>query len=145
MPQAPLPSDVLDFLRKPNPAVVATIRGDGSPHATPTWYMVEEDGSILLSASRGRARLRFLERDSRLALSVIDGGDWFRHVSMMGVVVRMAPDAGLADIDRLARHYTGRPYDRRDRPRVSVWMRIDSWHGWDPVRNDLWTPASTAA
>ena len=57
----------------------------------------------------------------------------------------MVPDAGLADIDRLARHYTGRPYDRRDRPRVSVWMRIDSWHGWDPVRNDLWTPASTAA
>jgi hypothetical protein len=35
------------------------------------------------------------------------------------------------DIDRLARRYTGNPFRRRDAQRVSAWIEVDRWHGWD--------------
>ena len=37
-PAPPVPPEIEEFLRKPNPAVVATIRPDGSPHSVATWY-----------------------------------------------------------------------------------------------------------
>ena len=43
-------------------------------------------------------------------------------------------DPDLADIDRIARHYTGKPYAQRDRGRVSAWIEIDSWHAWNGGR-----------
>lgn len=46
----------------------------------------------------------------------------------------MYDDEGLADIDRLAQHYTGKPYRNRDRGRVSAWIEVDSWHGWGSPR-----------
>ena len=51
-------------------------------------------------------------------------------MSVQGHVTAMADDDGLVDIDRLSRHYTGHEYPRRDRPRVSVHVTIDRWHGW---------------
>ncbi len=37
MPPVPVPADVDEFLRRPNPAVVGTLRPDGSPHTVVTW------------------------------------------------------------------------------------------------------------
>ena len=48
MPPAPIPPEIEEFLRKPNPAVVATVRPDGSPHSVATWYDLV-DGLILLN------------------------------------------------------------------------------------------------
>jgi PPOX class probable F420-dependent enzyme len=138
MPAGTPPPEVLDFVRRPNHAVLASLRGDGAPHTAPTWYLLEDDGTILLSAAQGRVRLRHLERDARVSLSIIDPGDWHRHVNLMGRIVRLAPDPAIADMDRIARHYTGRDYERRDVPRVSAWLEVDAWHGWDPATNDLW-------
>ena len=67
MPAAPVPPDVEEFLRKPNLAVVATLRPDGSPHTAATWYDLE-DGLVLLNMEDTRLRLRFLRRDPRAAL-----------------------------------------------------------------------------
>jgi hypothetical protein len=44
--------------------------------------------------------------------------------------VSIVDDEGLRDIDRLSQHYTGQPYGSRERPRVSVHVSIDRWHGW---------------
>ncbi len=52
-------------------------------------------------------------------------------------MVEIADEPGLAGIDLLAIHYTGKPYAVRDRPRVSVWFAIDSYHGWGCPRRDL--------
>ena len=46
-PAAPLPAEVEEFLREPHPAVVATLRADGSPHSVPTWYDWT-DGLVLM-------------------------------------------------------------------------------------------------
>ena len=125
----PVPPEVEELLRRPNPAVVATLRPDGSPHTVATWYDWEE-GLVLLNMDESRLRLRFLRRDPRAALTVLDTESWYAHVSLYGRVVRIEDDPDLADIDRLALRYTGRPFRTRDRKRVSAWLRPERWHAW---------------
>ena len=129
MPAAPLPAEITERLSRPNPAVMATIAPDGRPVTVATWYLVEADGTILLNLDAGRARLVHLRHDPRVSLTALDA-DWYTHVSVQGQVVSIADDPDLVDIDRLSRHYTAKPYPVRDRPRVSVHVRIDRWHGW---------------
>ena len=44
---------------------------DGSPHTVVTWYAWEEN-PVLLSMDESRLRLRFMRRDPRVALTVLD-------------------------------------------------------------------------
>jgi PPOX class probable F420-dependent enzyme len=129
MPQPPVPADVDEFLRRPNAAVVASLRSDGAPHTVATWYDWDDD-RVLLNMDESRLRLRFMRRDPRVALTVFDGEDWGRHVSVLGRVVSIEEDVGLRDIDRLAVRYTGEPFRTRDRRRFSAWVEVDAWHGW---------------
>jgi PPOX class probable F420-dependent enzyme len=130
MPPAPVPPDVDEFLRRPNPAVVASLRKDGSPHTVVTWY--DWDGNqVLLNMDESRLRLRFMQRDKRVALTVLDEEDWGRHISLLGTIVALDEDVQLRDIDRLAIRYTGQPFRTRHRRRFSAWMQVDTWHGWD--------------
>ena len=57
MPASPLPPRIVDMLRQPNPAVMATVAADGRPVTVATWYLLEEDGSVLLGLDATRARL----------------------------------------------------------------------------------------
>lgn len=133
MPEPPVPAEIDEFLRDPHPAVVASVRPDGAPHSAATWYDWE-DGRILLNMDENRLRLRFLRADPRVALTVLDSESWYRHVSLLGTVQELRPDEGHVDIDRLSRRYTGEPYRDRVSPRVSAWVRVDRWHGWDSRR-----------
>jgi PPOX class probable F420-dependent enzyme len=130
LPSTPPPRTVLDLLAQPNPAVMATLAADGRPVTVATWYLLEPDGTILLGLDAQRARLDHLRRDPRVSLTALAKDDWYTHVSVQGHVVSIADDENLRDIDRLSRHYTGRPYRNRVRPRVSVHVAIDRWHGW---------------
>jgi PPOX class probable F420-dependent enzyme len=130
MPSAPLPQNVLDLLARPNPAVMATLAADGRAVTVATWYLLEPDATILLGLDAGRARLNHLRRDPRVSLTALADNDWYTHVSVQGHVVSIVEDENLRDIDRLSQHYTGQPYRNRERPRVSVHVEIDRWHGW---------------
>ena len=130
MPGLPLPPEVDEFLRRPNPAVVASLRPDGSPHTVATWYLW--DGArVLLNMDESRLRLRFMRRDPLVALTVLDEGSWYRHVSLLGLVVEIVADEGLADIDRLSRHYSGEPFRDRQSRRFSAWVEPTAWHAWE--------------
>jgi PPOX class probable F420-dependent enzyme len=128
MPTPPLPDELQALLREPHPAVMATLKADGSPLSVATWYLWE-DGQVLVNLDDGRKRLAHLRRDPRVALTVLDS-NWYRHVSLQGRVARLEPDIDLRDIDRIARHYRGEPYPTRDRPRTSAWIEIERWHAW---------------
>jgi len=135
MPTPPLPDRVVDLLRRPNPAVMATIAADGRPVTDATWYLLEDDGRVLLGLDAERARLEHMRREPRISLTVLAADDWYTHVSVQGRVVSIVDDEGLRDIDRLAAHYTGKPYSNRERPRVSAQVEIDRWHGWGALRD----------
>jgi PPOX class probable F420-dependent enzyme len=130
MPRLPLPAEVDAFLRCPNPAVVASLRPNGSPHTAATWYLWEGE-RLLLNMDESRLRLRFMRRDPRVALTALGEASWYRHVSLLGRVAAIVEDKNLEDIDRLAIHYTGEPFSHRDRRRFSAWVGVEAWHAWE--------------
>lgn len=125
----PLPADTIALLRKPNPSTITTLRSDGQPVSTATWYLWEND-KVLVNMDEGRKRLDHIRRDPRVTLTVLDDGDWYTHVTLLGRVTELREDTGLTDIDRLAEHYLGQQYPDRQRPRVSALIEVDRWHGW---------------
>ena len=135
MPTPPLPDDTMDLLRRANPAVIAGAMPDGQPFSVATWYLVEDDGRILVNMDAGRARVQWLRHDGRVALTALEDGAWYTHVSIRGRVVEWKDDDQLADIDRLSRHYGGGAYPNRERPRVSAWIEIEHWHGWGAAKS----------
>ena len=131
----PLPPEAVELLRKANPAVVATLRKDGSPVSVPTWYLWEDD-HVLLNMDEGRVRLQHLRRDPRVTLSVLDEASWYTHVTLLGTVVELREDEGLEDINRIARHYIGRDYPDQERTRWTAVMQVERWTGWGAMKDN---------
>ncbi|MFI5844488.1 PPOX class F420-dependent oxidoreductase [Catenuloplanes sp. NPDC051500] len=136
MPSTSLPQNVVDLLKLANPAVMATVAADGRPVSVATWYLLEDDGHVLLNLDATRARLKHLRTDPRVSLTVLSGDNWHTHVSLQGRVVSITKDEGLHDIDRLARQYTGGDYPNRTDPRVSAQVEIERWHVWGALREE---------
>lgn len=134
MPTPPLPPEAAAFLARPNIATMSTVRRDGAPVSVPTWYLFEND-RVVVNLDAGRTRLDHLRRDGRVSLSAMDPGDWYTHISLQGRVASIVDDTDLADIDRISTHYTGRPYPVRDRPRVTVVVEVERFHGWGRLKD----------
>jgi PPOX class probable F420-dependent enzyme len=130
VPVPPLPPAALELMRQANPAVIAVLMPDGQPMSVATWYLIEDDGRVLVNMDAERARVDWMRRDGRVALTVLDGAAWYTHVSVRGRIVEWRDDPDLVDIDRLSTHYTGRAYPNRDRPRISALVEVERWHGW---------------
>lgn len=135
MSKPPLPGAAVAMLRKPNPAVITTLRCDGQPVSTAIWYLWD-NGRVLVNMDEGRKRLEDMRDDPRVALDVLDESDWHTDVSITGHIQEMREDIGLADIDCLAQHYQGTPYPQRDRRRVSAWVVMDGWYGWGALKDN---------
>lgn len=100
-----LPEAVSAFLDKPLHAVVGTTNPDGSAHQAVVWFMVEEDGSVMVNSAEGRRWPANLERDPRISLVVVEGEHF---VALKGnVTVDDDQDRAQADINKLARRYEG--------------------------------------
>ena len=123
------------MLRQPNPAVMATVAADGRPVTVATWYLLEDDGRVLLGLDATRARLKHMRADPRVSLTALSEASWYTQVSLQGRVVSMGDDVGLQDIDRLSQHYLGTAYPDRDRPRVTAHVEIERWHAWGDLRD----------
>jgi len=129
MPRTPIPDELITFLAAPNPSVIATVTPDGEPHSAATWYLWD-DGRVLVNMAATRKRLDHMRRDPHVSLTVLDKDEWYRQVTLRGRVTEIAADDALEGIDRLARHYTGNAYARRQDARVNAWIDVGSWYGW---------------
>lgn len=134
MPKPPLPDDLQEMLKAPNPCVVASMALDGELHSAATWYEWRDDGTVLLNMDASRRRLGYLRNDPKVALTILDAQTWYRHVSLVGRVRDIHPDPNLEDIDRLSQHYRGTPYGDRNRESWTAIVDVLSWHGWQRGR-----------
>ena len=130
MPRPPVPPHIDELLARPNPAVLACVRPDNTPHTAPVWYLWR-DGRVLLTFDQTRKRLEFIGENPAVALSVLDTDDWFKNVTLFGRVEEIFDDDELRGVDEISEHYINRPYLRRDQPRVLGWMEVDSWYAWN--------------
>jgi PPOX class probable F420-dependent enzyme len=104
-----LPVPLVEFLQKPNIAVLATIAPSGRPQATPVWFLFE-DGHILINTSKGRVKLRNLLANPQAAITIVDRDNPYSYVQLRGEAVKFDSEHGARDIDRLSMRYHGRPY-----------------------------------
>ena len=93
------------FLENPFIAVVTTLRPDGSPHSTPLWVDVDEEG-VSVNTAWPRVKPRNLEADPRLSLVVVDPSNELRWLGITGTAT-LTEDGANEQIDRLARKYRG--------------------------------------
>jgi PPOX class probable F420-dependent enzyme len=114
MAASPLPDDVRALFDGANIAHLASLLPDGSPHTVPMWVGVEGD-LIAVLTSPGSRKARNVERDPRVAISIVDRERPSRMATVRGrVVERREGDAGWAVIDRIAEKYVGGPYPLRE-------------------------------
>jgi PPOX class probable F420-dependent enzyme len=75
------------FLEEPvRPAVLATVRPDGRPHAAPVWYALDGDGSIMFNTGADTVKGRNLAGNPEVALCVQDDRPPFSFCLVSGPV-----------------------------------------------------------
>jgi PPOX class probable F420-dependent enzyme len=104
-----------EFLKEDHVAVVSTLNRDGSSHLTTMWYLLTDDGILVMSTPSRNQKVKNLRRDPRIALCV---GDAARSVSLYGRV-SISEDQALVrqDIEHLVERYVK---DEGIRPQVSA-------------------------
>jgi PPOX class probable F420-dependent enzyme len=98
-----------ELISKPNYAVVATVRENGTPHLSTVWLDVEGDAIVFITY-QGAAKTRHLRRDPRVAINVTDRDNPYEYVSIVGRVREERTNGGPDLIDRLSLKYAGCPY-----------------------------------
>ena len=112
-------------------AILSTVMPDGSPQATPVWVDVEPDGThILINTAEGRIKTNNVNRDPRVAVTVVDSQNTQRVVAVRGTIVeKLGPDQGANEhISMLAKKYTGRNGYRFREGETRVILRIKPTH-----------------
>lgn len=110
---AGLPADVRRLVEGANYAHFATLLPDGAPHSVPVWIGVEGDQITVLTGP-GSRKARNVERDPRVAISIIDNDQPFISALIRGHVTEVLDgDPAWAIIDRMSDKYIGQPYPRQ--------------------------------
>ena len=119
-----------EFLVQPFVGVVTDLRPDGSPHSTPVWVDVDDDG-VSFNTAHGRAKPTYIAHDGRVALTVVDPEDPYRWLSVSGMAT-LVDDGADEQIDRLAKKYIGKdtyPFRAPGERRVSVRIAVEKIDG----------------
>ena len=120
MPASIIPDSHLDLFKKKAFAHLATLMPKGQPQVTPVW--VDYDGRhILINTAEGRQKDKNLQRDGRVALSILDPDNAYRYIQIRGRVEHVTENGADAHIDSLAKKYLGKdkyPWAQPDQIRV---------------------------
>jgi PPOX class probable F420-dependent enzyme len=114
------------LLAGPNTAHLSSIRPDGSPASHPVWVGLDADDHVVICTGRGTAKVRNVEHDPRVALSIVAHDDPYEEAMLHGTVIAVRNDDDLADMDALSYVYTGRPFPSRGGDRVTIVIELTS-------------------
>jgi PPOX class probable F420-dependent enzyme len=122
-----LPEGLLDLLNRPSPCYLATSMPDGSPQLTQTW--VDTDGEhVLINTVRGHQKVKNIDRDPRVAVSISDPDRPSRYFEIRGRVLTVTTLGAAEHIEKLSQRYMGRPYPwfgGRDQQRLLLTISAD--------------------
>ena len=99
------PQQLEEFTGRRLLAVLSTTNADGSPQATPVWYLY--DGAYFKTTSHaGRVKVRNIRRDPRVTLVVVDTSGYGKHLIVRGAA-EIIEEAGEEFTHTMARRYKG--------------------------------------
>ena len=115
-----IPDEYLDLFQKKAFANLATLMPDGSPQVTPVW--VDFDGNhVIVNSARGRQKDKNMQRNAKVALSILDPDNPYRYLEIRGKVEAITEEGADDHIDKMAKKYMGKdkyPYRKPDEVRV---------------------------
>ena len=111
------------LLRRPNFAHLATVRADGSPKLDPIWIDVVDDHTVIMATGRASLKTRNIERDPRVAISVVDMANPYEEGQLRGTTT-IESDADMAIMDAISHKYIGAPFPMRDNLDNRVALRV---------------------
>ena len=109
--------EACEIIEGKNFAYLATSMTDGSPHISPVWIDHDED-TLLVNTVPGRVKQKNVSRDPRVAISMVQEKNPYRHLFIRGRVIEQTKHGALNHIDRLARKYLGKDYPWNDKNRI---------------------------
>lgn len=119
-----IPEAYLPLLETTALAHIATLGPNGDPQSTPVWF--GWDGTYLkFSLTKRRQKYHNLQRDPRIALSLVDPANAYRYLEIRGKVDHIEDDPDLAFINSMAKKYLGKdryPWHRPGDERVVVFV-----------------------
>ena len=125
---AVIPEAHKDLFQKKTFAHLATIGADGSPQVTPVW--IDYDGThVRFNTAKGRVKVKNLEGNPKVALSIQDPENPYRYVQVRGRIAETTEKGADAHIDALAKKYLGQDkYPYRKPGEVRVMYKIVPEH-----------------
>lgn len=87
-------------------AILAVVRSDGRPHATPVWFDTEGD-LLRVNTARGRVKDRAMHTGRPVVLTILDPENPYRYVMVEADIVEETEDGAAEHIAHLALKYRG--------------------------------------
>jgi PPOX class probable F420-dependent enzyme len=107
-----IPEGARRLLDGPNFGYLATLMAGGGPKVEPVW-VAREDNFVVIVTDAASIKAVNLERDPRVALTVVARDDPYEHLLVRGRVLEVRSDDDMVVLDRLSEKYLGGPYPRR--------------------------------
>ena len=123
-----IPSSHADLFKKKAFAHLATLMPDGQPQVTPVW--VDYDGHhVLVNTAQGRQKDKNLQKDKRVALTILDPDNPYRYLEERGRITERSVNGADAHIDAKPLKYLGKDkYPFRQPNEVRVIYKIEPEH-----------------
>ena len=140
------------FVKQPNPAVLATLRKDGSPHLTVVWYEFDDEVELVrISLTDTRVKYKNALRDPRVSLAIVatedarwltnDDSSKFAYKEVVLEGNAQFTEQGAAELDRrIAINYYGEEEGKKyadytldvaSGNRVVMYFKPDRIMAWD--------------
>jgi PPOX class probable F420-dependent enzyme len=128
MAEKVIPDSHLDLFNKKAFGHLATLMPSGQPQVTPVW--IDYDGHyVRINTAEGRQKDKNLQRDGRVALSIMDPDNPDRYLEVRGRVADRTRNGADEHIDALAKKYLGQDkYPYRQPGEVRVIYKVEPEH-----------------
>ena len=90
------------FLSRPLLCKFASISRDGSPHVTPTWFLLE-DGKLIVTTPVTSVKAKNVSRDPRVTLLFDEGNSY----AMVRGIAKLTSRDYAKDVERMSVRYEG--------------------------------------
>jgi PPOX class probable F420-dependent enzyme len=99
--------DISKLFKGRNLSYLATLTTDGSPHVTPVWSDIDEQNNILINISEISAKKKHVDKDPRIAISIVEQYNHYNMVSIKGRVIEQTSIGADEHLRKLALKYLG--------------------------------------
>lgn len=120
-----IPENYRDLLDSTALAHIATIGPNGEPQVNPVWFDYDDE-HVKFSQTKTRQKYKNVQRDDRIALSIVDPNNPFRYIEVRGRVDQIEEDPDNAFINKMAKKYIGQdvyPYNRPEDERIVLYVK----------------------